>query len=238
MFLRTLCFTTSLACLFVSGIQAQPLFELDFSKTQGNVYMWFENRGWDLRADIEKMNARFEQARLVIEPVDDHSGVFFKDFRSGSKQLKGVKRLKIVWGVEQYPVGADWSGPIDKKRPVRDPIGVMVFFGDEEIDSGSFFVPNIPYFLGFFLGEKERPGKAYFGNYWQKGGRYFCIPCDGSTGKKFITVVRVDQLFKKTFGIDPPHISGIAIESDVSDTESRDGRHSKAFIELIQLLPE
>ncbi len=229
---------TLLTCFFVSGIQAQPLFELDFSKTEGDAYTWFKKRGWEFREDIEKMNARFEGGSLVIEPVEEHSGVFFLDFRPGSTQLKSVKRLRIVWGVEQYPLGADWSGPINRRRPVRDPIGVMVFYGDKNIDSGSFFVPDIPYFLGFFLGEKERPGKAYYGNYWQKGGRYFCIPCDGSSGKKFITEVRVDQLFSKTFGFDPPHISGIAIEADASDTKPRKGRHSKAFIKLIQLLRE
>ena len=49
----------------------------------------------------------------------------------------------------------------------------MIFFGDENQESGSVFIPDIPYFLALFLGEKERPGKAYLANYWQKGGRYF-----------------------------------------------------------------
>ena len=148
---------------------------LDFTQIQGNALDWFEERGWEEQVDMDKMNPRFENGSLVIEAKDDVSGVFFKDFRTESKRLSGINRIRINWGVEQYPEGADWSGPVEEKRNVRNAIGVMIFFGDENQESGSVFIPDIPYFLALFLGEKERPGKAYLANYWQKGGRYFCI---------------------------------------------------------------
>ncbi|MCP4295805.1 MAG: DUF3047 domain-containing protein, partial [Proteobacteria bacterium] len=147
-----------------------------------------------------------------------------------------AKKLIIEWGVDQYLTGADWTGPKDKKRNTREPISLMVFFGDDKQDSGSWAVPNLPYFLSFFLGEKEKPDKAYFGNYWQEGGRYFCIPCDGSTGKTFRTEVDIASKFKESFSKNAPPITGLTIEIDAQDTEEKNGRHSKAFIKKITLL--
>ena len=211
-------------------------YTLDFSQIEGNALEWFEKNGWAEQVDMDKMNPRFEKGTLVIEPKDDYSGVFFKDFRPDSRQLKGVNKIRIEWGVEQYPEGSDWSGSTDEKRNVRNAIGVMVFFGDEDQDSGVFYVPNIPYFLAFFLGEKERPGKAYLGNYWQKAGRYFCTPCDGKIGE-FITEMELPKTFNRQFGFDPPPISGISIDADASNTTPKNGRHSKSFIRKIDLLP-
>ena len=209
---------------------------LDFTQIQGNALDWFEERGWEEQVDMDKMNPRFENGSLVIEAKDDVSGVFFKDFRTESKRLSGINRIRINWGVEQYPEGADWSGPVEEKRNVRNAIGVMIFFGDENQESGSVFIPDIPYFLALFLGEKERPGKAYLANYWQKGGRYFCISCDGNTGE-FITEMDIPNTFKDQFGFDPPAIIGIAIDADATNTSLKNGRHSKAYIKKIELLP-
>ena len=115
-------------------------------------------------------------------------------------------------------------------------IGVMIFFGDEKLESGSVFIPDIPYFLALFLGEKERPGKAYLANYWQKGGRYFCISCNGNVGE-FISEMDIPNTFKDQFGFVPPPITGIAIDADATNTSSKNGRHSKAYIKKIELLP-
>lgn len=100
---------------------------LDFTQIQGNALDWFEERGWEEQVDMDKMNPRFEDGSLVIEVKDAYSGVFFKDFRPESKRLSGINRIRIKWGVEQYPEGADWSGPVEEKRNVRNSIGVMVF---------------------------------------------------------------------------------------------------------------
>ena len=209
---------------------------LDFTQIQGNALDWFEERGWEEQVDMDKMNPRFENGSLVIEAKDAVSGVFFKDFRTESKRLSGINRIRINWGVEQYPEGADWSGSVEEKRNVRNAIGVMIFFGDENQESGSIFIPDIPYFLALFLGEKERPGKAYLANYWQKGGRYFCISCNGKVGE-FISEMEIPNTFKDQFGLDPPPITGIAIDADATNTSSKNGRHSKAYIKKIELLP-
>ena len=105
----------------------------------------------------------------------------------------------------------------------------------KKIESGFFLAPDLPYFISFFLGENEKPDKVYYANYWQEGGRYLCIPCDGTKGKTFLTEVNVSDKFKKLFGKDPPPVSGLAIEVDVQNTEIINGRHSKAFIKQIKL---
>ena len=102
--------------------------------------------------------------------------VFFKDFRPDSRQLKGVNKIRIEWGVEQYPEGSDWSGATDEKRNVRNAIGVMVFFGDEDQDSGVFYVPNIPYFLAFFFGGKGTSRKSLPWQLLAEGGTLFLYP--------------------------------------------------------------
>ena len=88
---------------------------LDFTQIQGNALDWFEERGWEEQVDMDKMNPRFENGSLVIEAKDDVSGVFFKDFRTESKRLSRINRIRINWGVEQYPEGADWSGRLKKR---------------------------------------------------------------------------------------------------------------------------
>ncbi|PCI29139.1 MAG: hypothetical protein COB67_04810, partial [SAR324 cluster bacterium] len=173
-----------------------------------------------------------EKGTLVIEPDDDDLGAIVKQFSGG---LQGATHLRIEWGVEQYPEGANWNGPKSKTRNTREPVSLMIFFGEKKVDSGSAFVPNLPYFISFFLGEKERSDQTYYGNYWQEGGRYFCIPCDGSTGKTFVTEVNLAETFQKNFGKKAPAITGLTIEVDVQKTRKRNGRHAKAFIQKIEL---
>jgi len=149
------------------------------------------------------------------------------------------KRLFFLEGTEVFETTprsrSDWSGPKEKTRNAREAVSFMIFFGEKKIESGFFLAPDLPYFISFFLGENEKPDKVYYANYWQEGGRYLCIPCDGTKGKTFLTEVNVSEKFKILFGKDPPPVSGLAIEVDVQNTEFINGRHSKAFIKQIKL---
>lgn len=130
--------------------------------------------------------------------------------------------------MHQYPEGANWE-----KGVYREPIAVIISFGTKKIDSGSWAVPNMPYFIGLFLGNKESAGKGYKGNYYHKGGRYFCEPCQNAPGKTVTTEVELEQRFKQTFGESSmPPITGIAFEVDTRDTKGK----SKAFIKAIEFL--
>ena len=213
--------------------QAETIYELDFSTASGDVKNWFEAVKWKFREKAVEI-LRFEDGKLVIEPTRDELGVVMREFDK-KDYLHGVTKLRIEWGVDQYPIGADWSGPKDKFRNTREPIAFMVFFGDTKLDSGFFLAPDLPYFISFFLGKNERPDQVYFGNYWQKGGRYLCIPCDGSSGKTFITEIDLSDKFLELFGKKQLPITALGIEVDVQKTKKVNGRHSKAFIKRVQL---
>lgn len=89
---------------------AENIYELDFTNATGDVKNWFEANNWELREEIEEMNLRFEDGKLVIEPKKDELGVMMRDFDE-KNYLRGVNKVRIEWGVDQYPLGADWSGP-------------------------------------------------------------------------------------------------------------------------------
>lgn len=215
-----------------SSVSAEVIYSLDFSSAKGTPAQWFKERGWEMKKDIEKMNLRFENEAFIIEPEKPTLGIIGKKF--AQNQYLRATSLRIEWGVYQYPEGADWSGPNNKKRNTREPISIMLFFGEKNIDSGASYVMNLPYFLSFFLGKNEKPESPYLGNFWQLGGRYYCIPCDGSEGKTFITEVNLLEKFKEAYGMEAPPITSLAIEVDTQETQKLNGRHSKAFIKKIE----
>ena len=220
---------------------------------QGNAQNGPARKGGSLTTllEIDRLKTQFFTSAGVVKAVDgvsytvDEGETVAVVGESGcGKSVTAMSILRLI----PWPPGRVTDGEIrfagndllalseEEMRNVRNAIGVMVFFGDENQESGSIFIPDIPYFLALFLGEKERPGKAYLGNYWQKGGRYFCISCDGNVGE-FITEMDIPNTFKDQFGFDPPPITGIAIDADATNTSSKNGRHSKAYIKKIELLP-
>jgi hypothetical protein len=223
-----------LGLFFSINLYAGVPYKVDFSSASGDVEDWFEKIGWEFKEDMEDMQPRFENGSLIIEPDDDDLGVIAYQFPKG-KGLKGIKKIRVEWGVNQYSDGANWDGPKSKKRNTREPISLMIFFGDEKVESGSSFVPNLPYYIALFLGEKEKAGQVYYGNYWQKGGRYLCEPCDGSLNKTFVTEVMLEDKFKELFEMDMPPVTGLTIEVDAQDTNKKNGRHSKAYFKKIEL---
>lgn len=226
---------TGIFSFLAVNVRAEIVYELDFSTAEGDAKAWFEEQGWEYRKDADDMNTRFEDGRFIIEPDDDDLGVIATQFTKETA-LNNVRTVRIEWGVEQYPKGADWTGPKTEKRNTREAVSLMIFFGDEKVDSGSIAVPDLPYFISFFLGEKEKQGEVYYGNYWQEGGRYLCEPCDGSVNTTFVTEVNIDEKFREFFNKETPPVTGLTIEIDNQKTEKVNGRHSKAFIRKIQLL--
>jgi len=223
-----------LALFLCVNLYAGVPYSVDFSTASGDAEKWFKKIGWEFKEDMDDMQPRFENGSLIIEPDDDDLGVISYQFPKG-KGLKNVKKVRLEWGVNQYSAGANWEGPKSKKRNTREPISLMIFFGDEKVESGSSFVPNLPYYIALFLGKKEKAGQVYYGNYWQKGGRYLCEPCDGSLDKTFVTEVMLEDKFKELFKMDMPPVTGLTIEVDAQDTKKKNGRHSKAFIKKIEL---
>ena len=95
--------------LFLSfSTQAETIYELDFSSASGDVKKWFEALKWELREKATEI-LRFEDGKLVIEPTKDELGVVMREFDK-KDYLHGVTKLRIEWGVYQYPIGAAVQG--------------------------------------------------------------------------------------------------------------------------------
>lgn len=213
---------TAVGVVFSSALYAQsPIYTLDFSKASGDAEDWFENNGWELKSDADDMNPKFNGGKFTIKTDDDDLGLFTKQVN-----IRNARRVRIEWGVTSYPKGADWE-----KGVYREAISFVMSFGKKKIASGASYVPDVPYFISLFLGEKEKEGKKYIGNYYKKGGHYYCIPCGNPAGTTIITEYEIPENFKKTFGQSSvPTITGIAFEIDVRDTDGK----SAAFVKKIE----
>ena len=203
-----------------------PLYTIDFSgQPDGPADTWLKQQGFTLRLDAEDLQPRFQNNRLVLRTSKKKGGLFELPLN-----LSHVKRIRIHWGVERYPRGADWS-----TGTTAVPIAVMTTFGTQKIKSGSLFVPNAPYFIGLFLGEKEQENQVYTGNYYKAGGRYFCMPCGVSVGERVVTEFDLDQAFRTQFGqASVPPISRFGFQMNTKGTSGG----AAAFLEKVEYLSE
>jgi hypothetical protein len=210
----------------VEAVTEEIILRIDFThQPDGDAIPWLKRQRFDFRLDAEKLNPYFEDHQLVLDTPGEEAGLIIRKLR-----IIGAKRIRITWGVDRYPQGANWA-----KGIFRVPIAVMISFGEEKISSGSFFVPNSPYFIGLFLGEKEQEGRAYTGKYYHKGGRYFCTPCPSPVGKTVTTEFNLDEAFNQQFHISPtPPISSFGFQMNTKDT----GDGARAFLKSVEFLAD
>lgn len=216
-----------LVCLFSMGtILGEVVYQLDFTNINSDdAFKWFKKEGFEDRNDAEDLILKFENGALVIGTKKGVNGIFSKEVK-----ITGATRIRIEWGVNRFPAGANWDN-----EAYREAIGVIVSFGNKKIDSGAFYIPNVPYFIGLFLGQHEEEGKAYTGNYYKKGGRYFCQPCRVKTGQTVVTEFALTDTFQKQFERSKvPPITAVSIEADTRDTQG----NSEAFIKKIEFLSD
>jgi hypothetical protein len=230
---RALCSILPIAVLaalvFCGPIWAEnPLgkvvYTLDFSdQADGDAKPWLKANGFQFKLDADDLNPHFSYQRLVLETSDEKAGYFVKRLN-----LSNVKGIRVIWGVDRSPQGADWERGI-----YRVPIAVVISFGEKKIDSGSFYIPDAPYFISLFLGEKEKSGRAYTGKYYKKGGRYFCKPCVAPVGKTVVTEFNLEEAFKSQFGQpEVPPVSSFGLQMNTEDT--RGG--ARAFLKRVEFL--
>ncbi len=111
----------------------------------------------------------------------------------------------------------------------------MISFGDQENSGGSLFVPDAPYFISLFLSQNAREGKAYTANYYHKGGRYFCQPCNTPAGKLVTTEFNLEHAFKSQFGKSQvPPISDFGFQMNTEDTQGG----ARAFLKKVEFLSD
>jgi hypothetical protein len=220
-----LCWVTLLlSSATLAGAAGRVLYRVDFStQPDGDAVAWLKRQGFEFHLKAYALAPRFERGRLVLETATETAGGFVRKLH-----VPGVRRLRVRWGVDRYPQGADWATGV-----YRVPIAVMVSFGEDKMASGSLFVPNAPYFLSVFLGEHEREGQAYTARYYHKGGRYFCQPCGVPPGQTVVTEFDLATQFTEQFQqrVVPP-VSSVSFQMNTTDTTGG----ARAFLMYIELL--
>jgi hypothetical protein len=164
------------------------------------------------------------ESALVLETKTQAAGLLLSEV-----DVSTYSKIRIRWGVDAFPHGASYA-----KGVRSESIMVYVFFGTEKIRSGSFLIPDSPYFIGLFLCDSDPVGEAFKGRYFQAGGRYVCID-HARKGEEVTTDFPIAAIFRQLFGqTHAPAISGLGIGID---TESTKGSGvAKSFISEIELL--
>lgn len=209
--------------LATAQVAGTSLYTIEFPARAGEPAVWLRTEGFELKLEAERLAAGFTERGLVLETDGEEAGLFVK-----ALDVPGAKRVRVTWGVDRYPDGADW----DRGKPGA-PLAVMFWLGDENIDSGAFYLPDSPYFTALFLGDKEQEGRAYTGNYYKKGGRYFCQPCGTAEGDTVVSELDLEEAFTRSFGkLEMPPVSAFGFQVNTRGT--RGG--SRAFLKRVEFL--
>lgn len=209
-----------------SEAKTDAVHVIDFTgRPAGKASDWLRDQGYELELDADELEPRFTDRGLVLSTGGRKAGLIARNLK-----LRDAGRIRVTWGVERYPKGANWE-----KGVYRVPIAVMVSFGDEDIGSGSLFVPNAPYFISLFLSENAEPGKAYTANYYKKGGRYFCQPCTPPAGETVTSELDLDEAFRESFDkSEVPPITGFSFQMNTEDTKGG----AEAYLQRVEFLAE
>ena len=203
---------------------------LDFANEENlSAYDWFHESDFELKKDAdERDKIEFYRAdgALHIKTLEPAFGMAVRQV-----DVPEANGLRLHWGVSDYPEGVSYQHGVDNEA-----IMVYVFFGHERLPSGEIFVPDSPYFIGFYLcpPDTDAVEQPYKGHHYEKTGRYVCVdhPPEGTVA---VNEVDLDEAFRRSFGMDADlPVSGISIEVDTTDAEN-DG-HAAAFLQRLEFL--
>jgi hypothetical protein len=191
----------------------EVLYSLDFSKEPpGDAIPWLKQHGFELKLSCKELHPCFDQGALRLSTKHPEAGLFCLEFAKGH-EVAGATRLRLTWGVTEFPTGADWEHGINRLA-----LAVMVSFGHEKLHSGlPLGILAEPRFICAFMGTCEPAGKIYTGSLWKAGGRYLCLrpphPSDA------VTEVQLGDLYKNLFHKpDAPPVSAIGFQMNTKDT--------------------
>jgi hypothetical protein len=132
--------------------------------------------------------------------------------------------------VTRFPKGASYE-----KGVRNEALMLIVFLGDERQPSGSMFIPDSPYFIGFFLCDgDDRLKHPYVGSYFKKGGRYVCLarPPAGEAVTTRFDLMKAYRAYFDREADDDPAVSGVALAVDTKKASG--GGKASAFIREIR----
>ena len=212
-------------CVFATALSAKVLYRFDFSTLpDGDAEQMLKRRGFEFLLDSVALHPRIEKGKLVISTDKAIAGLFGVRL---TKAPIAAKRVKIVWGVKRFPEGADW-----RHGKNRLALGGIIVFGKKKFGSGVPFAPKAPYFIGPFIGEKEKPGKSYVGKLYKKTGRYLCV---ANTTGRVETVLDLHKAFKRFFGKKKvPPVTAYAFQMNTKNCKGG----AEAFVESVTFYDE
>ena len=207
---------------------ASITYDVTFSDYKsGPALDWLAQKGFTPKRDANNAN------RVVYTPGNNVLTLATKRQAAGlllsESDVFNYSRVRIDWGVDVFPPGASYV-----KGVRAESIMVFVFFGKEKQSSGSFLIPDSPYFIGLYLCDTDPIGQGFTGRYFQAGGRYVCAD-HAHPGQPVVTDYAIAEEFTKQFGksVVPP-ISGLGLSID---TEAAKGNGvGKSFIGGIEFL--
>ena len=205
-----------------------PVYSVDFTGFPGgNVLKWLGAKGFVAKQDASngrKVVYYIEDGDLKLEAKTQAQALLLNE-----TDVRSYSKLRIEWGVDAFPPGASYE-----KGVRSESVMVYVFFGKERISSGSFLIPDSPYFLGLFLCESGKTNEAFTGRFFQAGGRYICLDRP-PLGELVTSEYSIAEAFTRIFGkSQAPDISGFAISID---TDSAKGKgDARSFIRKIEFL--
>ena len=92
----------------VSVVSAEVLYSLEFSgQPDGPAGEWLKRQGFIFRLDADDLQPQFKNNRLVLQTTRKKAGLFELPLN-----VPNAKRLRIHWGVDRYPRGADWGSGV------------------------------------------------------------------------------------------------------------------------------
>lgn len=200
------------------------LYSLDFTKQKdGDAKAWLNTKGFEFLLDANAFSMKFSGGKLLISTTGEKAGMMGIRLPKG-KHLNNIGSVKIEWGVDRFPKGANWASGNNRLA-----IGVLLLLGTEKLNSGlPFGLNDAPYFLGPFIGEKENVGKQYVGKLYKEGGRYHCVS-NKSGGTTVSTHFNIDQKFNHAFKKSTPPLTAFAFQMNTKDTSGG----AQAFIKKI-----
>ena len=200
------------------------LYSLDFTKQKdGDAKAWLRSKGFKFMLDASELSMKFKDGKLLISTSGEKAGMIGLKLPAG-RHLKSAGSVKIVWGVDKFPKGANWAGGNNRLA-----IGALIALGTEKLSSGlPLGINAAPPFLGPFIGQKERVGGRYLGALYKEGGRYYCVSNKGG-GATVTSNFNISQKYRQEFKKPAPPVTAFAFQMNTKDTSGG----AQAFIKSI-----
>ena len=116
----------------------------------GPVEDWLRGKGFQFKEDARRRD------RIDFDVGENGFAVEAKRRAFGFMPNESVNvpeftYVEIDWGVNKFPEGASYEQGVRNEA-----IMIYIFMGDERQPSGSFFIPDSPYFIALFLCHASR----------------------------------------------------------------------------------